>query len=151
MKTADDQMLKQDVLGRVRMPREQRERILDEFENSGLPGTQFAKRHGLNYQTFASWVQKRRRARSEYAASLPSSNSDTPPPPALTEVFLSLPSDHKDQSISSAGTIASLTEPPPLRIDLPGGTTLQLENTSQVPLVIELIQSLAPPNPPVSC
>ena len=151
MKTADDQMLKQDVLGRVRMPREQRERILDEFENSGLPGTQFAKRHGLNYQTFASWVQKRRRDRGEYTAPLPSSNSDTPPPPALTEVFLSLPTDHKDRSISSADTMVSLAGPLPLRIDLPGGTTLHLENTRQVPLATELIQSLAPSNPPTSC
>ena len=62
-KNGDDKMLKVGVLGRSRGDREA---ILDEFERSGLPGTRFAKRHGINYQTFAGWVQKRKRERGEY-------------------------------------------------------------------------------------
>ncbi|MCH6258571.1 hypothetical protein MLD52_18570, partial [Puniceicoccaceae bacterium K14] len=54
--TADEELiLKTDALGRVRMPKEKRELILDRFEQSGMSG-----------QAFASWIQNRRRQRGEY-------------------------------------------------------------------------------------
>lgn len=56
-------VLKTDVLGRVKTGARQREAMLDEFERSGLSGTKFAAVAGVNYQTFASWVQKRRTLR----------------------------------------------------------------------------------------
>ena len=59
-----EKLLKVDGAGRVWTPRELREGVLDEFERSGLPGTQFALRLGVKYSTFASWVQKRRRERA---------------------------------------------------------------------------------------
>jgi len=37
--------------------REQRERILDEYERSGLSGAKFAAVYGVKYQTFATWLQ----------------------------------------------------------------------------------------------
>jgi hypothetical protein len=40
---ADEVILKQDVLGRVRMSKARREKLLDEFERSGLPGLKFAE------------------------------------------------------------------------------------------------------------
>jgi transposase len=61
-------ILKRDVLGRVTFTKEQREALLDEFERSGLKGKPFAKLVGVNYQSFASWIQKRRRARGDYVA-----------------------------------------------------------------------------------
>jgi transposase len=60
------EILKTDALGRVRMPPEKREVILDEFERSAMSGQKFAGRIGVNYQTFATWVQKRRKARGQY-------------------------------------------------------------------------------------
>lgn len=57
------EILKTDALGRVRMPAEKREAILDEFERSGMSGAKFAERIGVKYPTFASWVQKRRKGR----------------------------------------------------------------------------------------
>ncbi len=45
---------------------EQREAILDEFERSGLKGAAFARMTGLQYQTFASWIQRRRHERGDY-------------------------------------------------------------------------------------
>ena len=57
------QLLKTDALGRVRTTREQREAILDAFETGALSGPEFAQVHGINYQTFATWRQKRRRLR----------------------------------------------------------------------------------------
>ena len=56
------QLLKTDVLGRTRMSRAQRESMLDIFENSSMTGQAFALQHGIKIQTFASWIQKRRRA-----------------------------------------------------------------------------------------
>jgi hypothetical protein len=62
--TAD--LLKADVLGRVTLGREQREAALDAFEASGMTGQAFALQHGIKIQTFASWIQKRRRDCGDY-------------------------------------------------------------------------------------
>jgi hypothetical protein len=59
--SADETILKTDVLGRVRTPRERREHLLDEFERSGLSGKKFAALAGIKYPTFATWAQKRRK------------------------------------------------------------------------------------------
>ena len=53
-------VLKTDVLGRVKVPTEKREELLDVFESSGMSGKAFAEQHGINVQTFATWIQKRR-------------------------------------------------------------------------------------------
>ena len=55
MTQADEVVLKQDVLGRVKTPKARREQLLDEFERSGLPGLKFAELAGIKYQTFATW------------------------------------------------------------------------------------------------
>ncbi len=68
--TTDEEplILKTDALGRVRMPGERREAILDAFEKSGMSGQAFARHIGVKYPTFASWIQKRRRDRGDYGA-----------------------------------------------------------------------------------
>ena len=58
-------VLKTDVLGRVKTPRARQEALLDEFERSSVSGLKFAALVGVNYQTFATWVQRRRRARGK--------------------------------------------------------------------------------------
>ena len=65
----DSKILKTDVLGRVRTPAARRGQLLDEFERSGTSGAKFAELAGLKYQTFASWVQQRRRQRKAAAKS----------------------------------------------------------------------------------
>ena len=60
--TVTDEVLKTDVLGRVHTPKARREALLEEFERSGVSGQKFAALVGVNYQTFASWVQKPRAA-----------------------------------------------------------------------------------------
>ena len=62
MNSKTEQVLKVDEAGRVWTPRELREAVLDEFERSGMPATQFAARLGVKYPTFASWVQQRRKS-----------------------------------------------------------------------------------------
>jgi len=59
--------LKTDALGRIRMPREKREALLDEFERSGMSGAAFAKWAGIKYSTFQDWFQRRRRERKAAA------------------------------------------------------------------------------------
>ena len=39
--------------GRVRYPSEQKEKVLDLFEQSGMSGKVFAEEHGIQYPTFA--------------------------------------------------------------------------------------------------
>ena len=67
------EILKQDRLGRVRTPRFKQEEILAEYDRSGMSGQQFAQYLGIKYQTFATWLQKRRKRRSEGLALSPSS------------------------------------------------------------------------------
>jgi hypothetical protein len=58
-------ILKTDTRGRVRVPVERREELLNEFERSGISAMRFAKMAGVNYATFANWRQKRREAKAK--------------------------------------------------------------------------------------
>ena len=58
------EILKQDRNGRVRTPRGKQEAILDEFDRSGMSGAEFSQYLGIKYQTFATWVQKRRKRKA---------------------------------------------------------------------------------------
>ena len=62
MKENKSEVVRTDILGRITLSREQREKMLDAFEASSMSGQAFAKQHGVKQQTFASWIQKRRRA-----------------------------------------------------------------------------------------
>ncbi len=137
----DEKLLKVDRLGRVRTPRKEREALVDEFERSGLPGTKFAELHGLNYQTFATWVQKRRRKTGFYEKSDSRENAPQPKPKTatyptpdlkFTEVILSPKADETD---NSQGT--------PIRIELAGGAYLHINSSEQISLAVELLQALA--------
>ena len=65
----DGQILKRDSAGRVRTPRERREAILKEFDQSGMSGQKFAKWAGIKYTTFANWLQQRRKRAQAQAPS----------------------------------------------------------------------------------
>ena len=52
-----------DTLGRRRTPVERRAELVQAFKGSGLTMAAFAAREGVNYTTFAGWVQQSRRAR----------------------------------------------------------------------------------------
>lgn len=67
------EILKQDRLGRVRTPRTKQEEILAQYDRSGMSGQQFAQYLGIKYQTFATWLQKRRKRRGLVVATPPMS------------------------------------------------------------------------------
>lgn len=65
------EILPTDSKGRVRVSRERREELLNEFEQSGMTGAQFARTIGLKYQTFAFWRQQRQKRKPALANSSP--------------------------------------------------------------------------------
>ena len=119
-------LLKSDTLGRVRTPAERRERLLDEFERSGLSGQKFAELTGLKYQTFATWVQQRRRRTGQ--ASAP---AKVPKDPGATVRWLEAV---VGQTVEH-GTGSSLL------VQLPGGARLEIHNPSQAILGAALLRA----------
>ena len=127
----DEVVLKQDVLGRVKTPQARREQLLDEFERSGLPGLKFAEVAGIKYQTFATWVKKRRRQRGDYAAGKIAAAK------------------------KSVQWLEAVMEPPPgsavkagalfLVLHLPGGVRVELSDVKQVEMAAALVRVLQQP------
>ena len=77
--TSAEEVLKTDVLGRVKTPRAWQEVLLDEFERSWVSGLKFAALVGINYQTFATWVQRKRRDRGNTLESKVAARADHRP------------------------------------------------------------------------
>lgn len=108
-------VLKTDSRGRVRTPIEQRDALLDAFEQSGMSGAAFAKLHGIKYPTFAYWRQQRtRRSQAEHPNSTP----------MFEEVDLG-------SGVESG-----------LKIELPGGAVLRVERAAQFPGAVALLKYL---------
>lgn len=91
--------MKQDVLVRVKRSATQRERLLGEFERSGLTGQKFAEMVGIKYQTFATWAQKRRRTRGAYSA------VKRPAPLRLLEAVVELDRDTEGKADPAGGLV----------------------------------------------
>lgn len=118
-------ILKEDALGRVRMPKDRREAILDEFERSGMTGQAFAARIGVKYPTFASWIQKRRRQSGYYQAK---KRKPKQTPVRLFEAVVE----------SEPGAIAGCLE-----VEMREGLKLRIRTSVEAALAAELIQSLS--------
>lgn len=134
------QVLKTDVLGRVKTSRAQRERLLDEFERSGLSGTKFAAVAGVNYQTFASWMQKRRQATGAYSKVAPLNEPTStnrpelhPTNPALQWMEAIVVEDKEQNEMNDSCS---------MKLYLPGGMRVEVSHTQQITLVVELIAQL---------
>ena len=124
--TEETRILKTDVLGRVRMPADRREAILDAFEQSGMSGKAFAKHAGVKYTTFATWVQKRRRNRGEY----PQKKLSGSVPSEITFV---------EAQVEKPSEPASKAK---LEVQTAEGVTLIIRSPGEVALAAELIRSL---------
>ena len=124
-------VLKQDVLGRVKTPKARREQLLDEFERSGLPGLKFAELAGIKYQTFATWAQKRRRKRGDYAAG------------KITAAKKSV--QWLEAVLAQPPGVVVKTGPLFLVLHLPGGVRVELSDVKQVELAAALVRALQKP------
>jgi transposase-like protein len=122
MNSTHDALVKFDRRGRLRYAPEQKAAILEAFAKSGLSGPKFAALHGVKYQTFAAWLQNRKRGAAP---------GRLPAPAGLALVEVSVPAtrcfDHG------------------LRLVLPGGTELHLASQAAVPLAAALIRELSRP------
>ena len=149
MLTADSTPpLKRDVLGRVTLPAAQREALLEEFERSGMMWRPFAKLLGVNYPTFASWIQKRRRARGDYVALAKHStqlNEVRPPQKNRPNATLRLVEVVATPELPSAATLPIAPQAPvaaALEVRLPGGALLLVSDTAQACLAAQILRSL---------
>ena len=121
---APSTILKCDERGRVRVPRERRAALLDEFERSGLSGAKFAALCGVKYPSFAGWVQQRRRERAG-AAGLPAGAA----PVQWLEALL---------PERAGGT---------LLLHVPGGGRMEITAAAQAPLAAAVLRALAAHGP----
>ena len=112
-----------DTKGRVRISKEQRRLILDEFERSGVSGAEFARRSGLKYSTLAGWRHRHR----------PSQRPGRLRPVRLLEAVL--PTAPPSASIARSV----------LPVLLPGGARLEIACAAQLPLAVALLRELEKP------
>ena len=138
-------ILKRDVLGRVRSTGGQREVLLDvapaalrEFECSGLSGPQFAQVAGIKYQTFASWMQNRRRKIGAYAAAAEQPSGAGP---------VAAPRLQWMEAVLETGPACVTQHPTMLRVELPGGALFGVSDGAQVLLAAQLLKALQNPTP----
>jgi hypothetical protein len=125
MTNALEVVLKTDELGRVRTPVERREKLLDEFERSGLSGAKFAALAGIKYPTFAGWALRRRR--QEGSTRSPAKAADQV---RWLEAMVAeaAPSTSPDSSA--------------LKVHLPGGAWIEVARVEQVELAARLVRSM---------
>jgi len=128
--TLSDRILKTDTLGRVKTPAERREALVEEFEKSGMSGTKFAEYVGIKYQTFASWVSKRRRRHglARKQSLLADQPADTTAKLQWVEAVV-----EKDAAVSGKGALS---------VHLPGGARLEVADARQAALAAELLRAL---------
>ena len=116
------ELLRMDRRGRVRMSREQRMALLEEFGRSGLSAAEFARHYGVKYQTFTGWLQRCKGAGPEEEGGVPRR--------PLVEV--ALPAE-----LRRSGA------PTPVVVELGGGARVELREGGQIGLVAELVRALA--------
>ena len=107
--------------------REQRGRILDEYERSGLRGPKFAALCGVKYQTFATWLQRRERARNTYPKRRPRRK--------IARVQWLEASVQPALPSTSTG----------LLLQLPGGVRAQIDHPHHIALAAALVRALQKP------
>ena len=123
----ESSLIKTDALGRMQRTPEQRERILDEYERSGLSGPKFAALCGVKYQTFASWLSRRKSRCQPHPKRQPQRK-------AATQVQW-LEASVRSAEASSSG----------LLLQLPGGVRAQISSQSHIPLAAALVRALEKP------
>lgn len=116
-------LLRSDTKGRVRAPRERREQLLDEFEQTGASAAMFAKIAGLRYSTFAAWVNRRRKQQAGPGATS-----------GATKALV--------QFVEAAVEAKAPLRVRRLRIELPGGAYAEIGSSEEVEIAAELLRAL---------
>lgn len=119
-------IIKTDEVGRRQTPAARRERLLDEFDRSGLSAARFAAVTGLKYSTFAAWVHRRRKQPT--TAKVPAKSAD---PVRWLEAVVA--------TAQTAGEPSSAV----VVLQLPGGVRLEVTDERQAALAAMLVRALA--------
>jgi len=120
----DENVLPVDERGRVRVSRDRREALLEEFESSGMSGAKFARLAGVKYPTFMYWLKQRR----EDGRSGAKATGDRTPAISFVEALIG--------GTGESGSMAGLT------VELPGGARVRVESPLQLQLTAELLRML---------
>jgi transposase-like protein len=120
----DEKVLPVDERGRVRVSRDRREALLEEFESSGMSGAKFARLAGVKYPTFMYWLKQRR----EDGRSGATATGDRTPAISFVEALIG--------GTGGSGSMAGLT------VELPGGARVRVESPLQLQLTAELLRML---------
>jgi len=120
-------IIKTDEVGRRQTPAARRERLLDEFDRSGLSAARFAAVTGLKYSTFAAWVHRRRKQPAA-AAKVAAKSAD---PVRWLEAVVA--------TAQTAGEPISAV----VVLQLPGGVRLVVADERQAALAAMLVRALA--------
>jgi len=127
-----EEVIKTDVMGRMRTSAARRESLLGEFDKSGLSAKKFAELSGIKYQTLATWLQKRRR------------QGPAPIKEANTVKWLEAVVEQAQYPAGKQHAVLSL--------QLPGGAQVELADVKQAPLAAALLRALESPcERPTSC
>ena len=127
----DGKIVKRDVLGRVKTPRERREAILEEFDKSGMSGQKFAAWAGIKYTTFANWLQQRRKQRKGEG----SSGAEPSDGVQWLEAVVTKPRRGRAPANLKAGG---------LMVHVAGGVRIEIAEAKQVSLAVQLLREWKP-------
>jgi hypothetical protein len=125
MQSSNAAFIKTDQTGRVRTPVDRRASLLEEFDRSGLSGPKFAALAGIKYQTFATWMRKRRLRQAGADTALPGK-------PAVAGQWWETV---VEQALPGEGLV----------LVLPGGIRAEIRDERQAALAVALIRTLAQP------
>jgi len=117
------ELLRQDTRGRVRTGRERREKLLAEFDRSGVSAARFARMAGINYQTFCGWLHVRRREATVKPA------AQRPKPVKWLEAAV--------KNVALPATAGRL------RVQLPGEAWMDLASPEQLHAAAQLLRELS--------
>ena len=131
-------ILKQDARGRVLVSAARREVLLDEFERSGSSAMRFARLAGLNYSTFANWIQARRRKRA--LAKLPGCEGRDDEGSAARDGSVRLFEALVEGGLGKCQEERGTNE---VMIELPGGCRLSVGSPAELPVAAELVVLIA--------
>lgn len=126
---SEEKLMSSDARGRVLVPKERREALLDEFERSGLSGVKFARMAGVKYPTFAYWVHRRREVRQ---ASTVGRGTQGAGPGRSGFVEAVLDRAAPGVILGGAGLV----------IELPAGARVQVHSPLQLQMAAELLRLL---------
>lgn len=121
MTTQEPLILKRDRLGRIKHNPEQREALLKMYDTSALSAPEFSKQVGINYQTFATWIQNRKREQKR----------------------VSEPSSGWVEVVAQKPDVPQIVKGFGLEIDLGNGAKLMIRDESEAKLAAVLIRGLS--------